>query len=348
MQKLRVGIVGGSGYSGATMAGLLLSHPVFELAFCTSDSKSGELVRDLALPTSSSTIRFSPNAEAGTLARDVDAIVLATSATVSAEFVRAAGPSHAPIVDLSGAFRLASAQDYADWYALDHPAADRLADAHYGLPELFGPPPPDARLIANPGCYPTATLLALGPLWRDGLLQDAPLIVDGKSGVTGAGRQSKEAFSFGAHAENFRAYRLLRHQHQPEMKRHLGLLHKSGAPPALTFTAHLLPVRRGILATCYAQPAPGVTEAQLRESLQAAYGDSKFVRVMPPDAVELSVVVGTNTAAVGVAANASTVIVTTAIDNLLKGAAGQALQNLNARFGLDEATGLSGLQRGAF
>jgi N-acetyl-gamma-glutamyl-phosphate reductase len=197
-------------------------------------------------------------------------------------------------------------------------------------------------LVANPGCYPTATLLALGPLLRAGLVE-GPFVVDAKSGVSGAGRQASEEASFGETADDVRAYKILRHPHGREIATALGRL--SGSQAAVTFTAHLLPLRRGLLATCYARPRLGVKEADLASCLEAAYENAPFVRVVPPDRVALKAVAGTNLAYVGVAADAGMVVAFGAIDNLVKGAAGQAVQNMNALFGLDGTAGLLHMAR---
>jgi len=208
--------------------------------------------------------------------------------------------------------------------------------------------------VANPGCYPTAALLALGPLVREGLVEPAGIVVDGKSGVTGAGRQTGEAYSFAEVDEDSRAYRVFSHQHSPEIARACSRLAGAATAAAptspapdvpVTFTAHLLPLRRGLLVTCYARPRSGATATRVAECLAEAYGRAVFVRPVPVEEVMLKRVVGTNLALVGATADADTVIATGAIDNLLKGAAGQAVQNLNVMNGWDEATGLDHLQR---
>jgi N-acetyl-gamma-glutamyl-phosphate reductase len=343
----RVGVVGATGYSGALAARLLAAHPSFDLAFCTSDAAQGESVAArLGTPTD---LTYAPNADAAKLALDVDAIVLATPAEVSARLAPAMIDAAKVVVDLSGAFRLANEHDYAVWYGFTHPSAALLGRAHYGLPELFGPPSrakDGSALVANPGCYPTAALLAVTPLVRAGLVEPRGIIVDAKSGVTGAGRQAKEEFSFAEVDEDVRAYKLLSHQHTPEIARHLARgAHRADADIALTFTAHLLPVRRGILATCYARPRQGVTVQALVNGLTDAYAASTFVDVVAPEKVTLGAVVGTNRARVGVVSNGDVVVILASIDNLLKGAAGQAIQNLNLLFTLDETAGLAQLQR---
>ncbi len=348
-----VGVVGATGYSGALAARLLAAHPGFDLRFCTSDAAAGHKVSDrLGFATE---LAFVPNGEATRVAAEVEAVVLATPAEVSARLAPAILRADKAVVDLSGAFRLGAAEPYPAWYGFDHPSPDLLARAHYGLPELFGPPLPAAdgsALVANPGCFPTAALLAVAPLLRAGLVEPTGIIVDAKSGVTGAGRQAKEEYSFAEVDEDVRAYRILKHQHTPEIVR--GLAVCAAAPGArdaaearigLTFTAHLLPVRRGILATCYARPRPGVTSRAVEECLAEAYRAAPFVTVVAPGKVTLGAVVGTNGACVGAVANDDVVVSIASIDNLLKGAARPAVQNLNLLFGLDEGLGLAQLQR---
>jgi N-acetyl-gamma-glutamyl-phosphate reductase len=361
MAKLRVGIVGASGTSGAVAARLVASHPALTLALATSDKLAGEDVATrLGLPTATardadgSALRFTSSAAALDGAASCDAVILATAADVSLKLAPALVARGTQVVDLSGAFRL-DAASYPRWYGFEHSAASLLERAHYGLPELFGPAPRGA-LVANPGCYPTAALLAIAPLVREGLVEPASLVVDGKSGVTGAGRQTGDAYSFLEIDGDVRAYRVLAHQHTPEMTRHLDRLvaaRGTSAAPAgpeadrvkLTFTAHLLPVARGLLATCYARPRPGTTGKRVAECLEAAYAGKPFVRAVAPGEVRLARVVGTNLALVGAAADDDMVVAVGAIDNLLKGAAGQALQNLNAMNGWDETLGLEALQR---
>lgn len=344
MKGPRIGIVGASGYSGAVAARLVAAHPAFSLAFVTSDKLAGAPARKHLGPTVPEALAFSPNAAAEALAREADAVLLATPAEVSADLapkLLAARPDLV-VVDLSGAFRLDPASAYPEHYGFTHPSPDLLATAWYGLPELFGPPPAGTRLVANPGCYPTATLLAIAPLVREGLVEPTGILIDAKSGVSGAGVQAKQEYSFVETTEDVRAYKLLSHQHTPEIARHLG--RAAGiAPPRLTFTAHLVPLRRGLLATCYARPRPGVTAASVHKCLLDVYTSSAFVDVVAPAEATMKSVAGTNRARVGATANDDVVIAIGVIDNLVKGAAGQAIQNLNLLLGLPGSAGLEHL-----
>jgi N-acetyl-gamma-glutamyl-phosphate reductase len=340
MDRLRVGIVGASGYSGSVSARLVAIHPRLSLAFGTSDKLEGESLRAHLGVRLDDSLRFVANSSALEQADGCDAVLLCTSADVSMRLAPAFAERGKQVIDLSGAFRL-EAGAYPRWYGFEHTAPAALARAHYGLPELFGAPPRDA-IVSNPGCYPTPTLLALAPLVREGLVEPTGIIVDAKSGVTGAGKQSGEAFSFAEYADDSHAYKLLAHQHSPEITRALSRI---AAGIKLTFTAHYLPIKRGLFSTCYARPLPGASAARVAECLADAYARSSFVWAMAPDQVTIKRVVGTNHCHVGATANDDVVIAVGAIDNLLKGAAGQALQNLNLMNGWDETTGLDGLQR---
>jgi N-acetyl-gamma-glutamyl-phosphate reductase len=358
MHTLRVGVVGASGYSGAVAARILAAHPRVTLAFATSDRHAGESVGAHLGLARDPGVTFVPNAAALDLADACDAVLLATAADVSMRLVPAFAGRDKQVVDLSGAFRL-DAAEYPRWYGFEHTAPEWLARAHYGLPELFGPPPPRA-VVSNPGCYPTAALLALAPLLRAGLVEPAGIIVDAKSGVTGAGRQTGEGFSFAEVDGDVRAYKVLAHQHTPELTRALGRLADGVRPPpegseqsagggrptwGLTFTPHLLPIARGLIATCYARPCAGVTTEQVQACLRRAYEGAAFVRVVTPEQVMIKRVVGTNLAMVGASANDDVVVAIGAIDNLVKGAAGQAVQNLNLMNGWDETLGLEAQPR---
>ncbi|MFI5299977.1 MAG: N-acetyl-gamma-glutamyl-phosphate reductase, partial [Polyangiales bacterium] len=351
MDRIRVGIVGASGYSGTACARILASHPRASIAFATSDKWAGDEVRARLGAPIDSTLVFVPNRDAIEHARAVDAVLLATPAETSMQLAPAFLDRHVSVVDLSGAFRLGSAEAYPTWYGHAHSSPSLLGRAHYGLPELFGPPRFGAdgtALIANPGCYPTAATLALGPLLRAGLIRAEGIIVDAKSGVSGAGRQAREEYSFVELERDVRAYKLLAHQHTPEIARSLGRMLPEGPSDArVTFTPHLVPVSRGILATCYARPVDDTTVEELRVALAEAYDGATFVRVTDPAAATLNAVVGTNDCVLGVTGDDDVVIVTAAIDNLIKGAAGQAVQNLNLLYGLPEGAGLDRLLRHA-
>src|SRR5262249_53177885 len=247
------------------------------------------------------------------------------------------------VIDLSGACRLVDPTAYPRHYGFEHPSPALLPLATYGLPELGDRAAiARSRLVANPGCYPTAAALALVPLLRAGLLAEESIVVDAASGVSGAGRQATEAYSFCEVADDVRPYKVLRHQHTPEIAQ--SLARGAGKPVRLTFTPHLLPLRRGTLSPASARLAPGITAGAPAEALRAAYRDEPLVEVLDtPEQVSIARTVGTARGAVSVSTSDSgfdpgRVVVVSSIDNLLKGAASQAVQNLNLMLGLAERT----------
>ncbi len=244
------------------------------------------------------------------------------------------------VVDLAGDFRL-PAEAYPEWYGFEHPAPAWLDRAVYGLPELFADTIAGAELVANPGCYPTPVALGLAPLLALGLIAPGPILVDGKTGLSGAGRSLSEAGLFTATEESIRPYRVPRHQHTPEMERSLTLATDQEAQ--VLFVPHLVPTVRGVLTTCYAPMTGNDTTEELTTVLADVYAASPFVRVLPPGGmVDSKRVRGSNTVELQVVADPRTgqAIVVGAVDNLVKGAAGQAVQNMNLMLGLDEAAGL--------
>jgi N-acetyl-gamma-glutamyl-phosphate reductase len=336
MQRARIGIVGASGYSGIEASRILARHPHADLQLLASDSWAGDTAgRRAGLWGAAGQLRYTPQDQIAQLARECAAVLLATPAEGSLKLAPILLAMGVRVIDLSGAFRLRDAAAYPAHYKFEHVRPDLLSEAIYGLPELVKVPA-GARLIANPGCYPTAAALALKPLIDAGLVE-GPFIVDAASGVTGAGRKATEEMSFGEVDSDFKAYRVLRHQHQPEIAQTLGR--------PLTFTAHLLPVRRGILATCYARLAKGRAGAEVQQALLHKYAGQPFIEVLDsPDQVSLKRVVGTNRCSLAAAVDGATVVVISAIDNLVKGAAGQAVQNLNLIMGWPETAGLDTLR----
>jgi N-acetyl-gamma-glutamyl-phosphate reductase len=234
-----------------------------------------------------------------------------------------------------------SAGAYPEWYGFEHPSPALLDEAVYGLAELFGHDLPGARLVANPGCYPTPVILGCAPLLSAGLIEPGPIRVDGKTGLSGAGRAATEATTYASTQESVRPYRVPRHQHTPEMERGIHLA--TGLSPSVLFVPHLVPTVRGVLTTSYATLAPGVTTQALAGALADAYAGSRFVRVLAAgEMVDSKRVRGTNVVELQAVADprTGTAVVVGALDNLIKGAAGQAIQNFNLAFGFDEGTAL--------
>ncbi len=339
-----VAIVGASGYSGVELTRILARHEGVSLRHVYSDSWKGQTTQEtLGLEGEAAALRYAPLSEAMD-ASTCDFVFLATPVSASLELVPKLLAGSARIVDLSGAFRLKNAGDFTRGYHTEHPHVSLLKEAVYGLTELNRSALQSARLIANPGCYPTAAALLLAPLFARQLLTLEGVIVDAASGTTGAGKTGDSALSFSEVAGDFRAYKVLNHQHSPEVEQTLAQC--AGYPVPVTFTAHLLPVARGILTTAYARARTGVTEKQLFNALHEAYASSPFIKVLPSaNAVGLKGVVGTNQCHVSVALesqglDAGRVVAVSSIDNLLKGAAGQAVQNFNVANGWPESLAL--------
>jgi N-acetyl-gamma-glutamyl-phosphate reductase len=331
-------IIGASGYTGLELTRLLARHPGVRLASLYSDRWADELAGErLPLDGPAAALRYRPLAEGA--AADAGIVFLATPAEVSADLAPKLVARGVRVVDLSGAFRLEDPAQYPAWYGFAHPAPALLAEARYGLPELAREKLRDARLVTNPGCYATTIALALAPLVKAGLGLSGGIAVTGMSGVSGAGRKASEDYSFVEVADDLRAYRIGKHQHVPEIEQTVARY--AGACGPISFTPVLAPIRRGILATITIRtegPSPG----DLAAAVRAAYRDEPFVRVLSPDRVMVKDVLHTNRCHLGVAvdARAGVVVAVSAIDNLVKGAAGQAIQAMNAALGWPETAGL--------
>jgi N-acetyl-gamma-glutamyl-phosphate reductase len=313
-------VVGAAGYSGQETLDRLLAHPELELVALGSDSLAGQPASSLDVRLDGRLPPFVTNAEALACGADVIFTCLGHEEAALLE-----PPDDTVVVDLSGAHRLQDGELYPSWYGFEHPRAASLGDWSYALPELW---PPKGPLIANPGCYATAALLALAPIAD--LVTPETVVIDAKSGVSGAGRALKSTSHAGFVLENLSPYRVGSHQHAPEIAQALGF--------PVCFVPHLLPIRRGLLVTCYVD---AVGEA--RERLEDAYAGADAVRVLPEDlAPELARVQGTDVAEVALFEDRATgrTIVVCALDNLGKGAAGQAVQNANLALGLEETAGL--------
>lgn len=348
MHTARIGIFGASGYSGMELTRLLAAHPHVKTVFLASERHVGTSVE--AFTGASGPIgrlSYVNFAEARALARDCDAVLLATPAEVSLQVGAELTAFGTRVVDLSGAFRLSDAAVFERAYKHAPPSPELQAQAVYGIPELFRDALRTAKLVANPGCYATAATLALAPLLERELVSSTDLVVSALSGVSGAGRKGSEDYSFVELYGDVKAYKVLTHQHTPEIAQTLSRVY--GEKVQLTFTPHLLPVPRGILSTAYARLDRKADAQQLTLALRDAYRGEPFIRVMDtPEAVSLHQVVGTNTCAIGVTCEPNEggrVVVVSAIDNLVKGAAGQAVQNLNLILGFEETAGLSSLRR---
>lgn len=341
----RAAVLGASGYSGGELVRLLAAHPSIEVTFVGAKGSVGT-----AFGVSHPHLGSLPLADV--MLAEMDPVAIADAADlVFSALPHGAFAALAPTlldaglaaIDLAGDFRL-TPEAYPEWYGFEHPSPGLLTTAVYGLPELFGDLVSGARLVANPGCYPTPVILGCAPLLKEGLIEPGPIRVDGKTGLSGAGRAAGETALFTSTEDSIRPYRLPVHQHTPEMERGLELA-TNLAPPVI-FVPHLVPTVRGVVTTCYASLAEGISTERLTEALAAAYEGRPFIRVLPPGGmVDSKRTRGTNVVELQAVADprTGTAIVVGAVDNLVKGAAGQAIQNANLVLGLPEDTGLPAL-----
>jgi N-acetyl-gamma-glutamyl-phosphate reductase len=333
--SVRIGIVGFRGYSGAEAVGLLAGHPNCEPVLLEHRADAGEDARRIH----KSTVRRAPATAESVAAEGLKAVLLATPPEVSMDLAPKFLNAGAAVIDLSGAFRLRTPERYKQWYKEDHTAPALFESAAYGLPEYNRECVRKARLVTNPGCYPTAANLAIRPLLAAGIVdRSAGIICDAKSGVSGAGRKPTLSTSFCEATENFSAYSILKHRHVPEVLLTSGLEERE-----FTFTAQLLPIDRGILEAIYFRMAHPVSAAEIIAIYEKQYADEPFIRLYEPGNVpDLRAVARTNFCDIGVVADPESgrCVVISAIDNLVKGAAGQAIQNLNLVLGFPETAGL--------
>ena len=329
--RLRVAVAGSTGYIGMQCTALLAHHPNVELVRVLGRSHAGERHCD-AVPGSDVDLRIE-----NTLAADsAQVVVSALPHTVAAQHAREWLSAGAVVVDLSADFRLRDPAAYRAWYGVEHPAPDLCGEAVYGLVELHREELRNADIVAVPGCYPTATLLACAPALRAGLVE-TEIVVDAKSGVSGAGRSPQLGTHFAEVNESVHAYGVGGHRHKSEMLEQLRSA--AGVAVDLTFVPHLIPMTRGMLATAYLRPRAGISRQQLDDAYGAFAAANPFLRLdaTPPATKSVS---GTNLAAVHVGWQDGVAVISCAIDNLLKGGAGQGVQALNARFGFAETAGL--------
>jgi N-acetyl-gamma-glutamyl-phosphate reductase len=336
---INVAILGASGYTGAELVRLLAHHPSVRIAALTAERRAGatmgEVFPHLAALSLPKLVKIADVDFSG-----IEAVFCALPHGLTQEVV-AALPKHLKVVDLSADFRLRDVATYAKWYGHEHLAPDLQKDAVYGLTEFARDAVKKARLIANPGCYPTSAQLPLVPLVEAGAIETNDIIIDAKSGVTGAGREAKEANLFAEVAEGIHAYGVANHRHAPEIEQ--GLSQAAGQAVVVNFTPHLMPMSRGILSSIYVKLANGATPDDLRATLAKRYADEPFVRVVPAGVTPATRHVrGTNHCLIGVFPDRvkGRAIVLSVIDNLVKGASGQAIQNFNVQAGLPETMAL--------
>jgi len=337
---IRVGIYGGSGYTGQELLRLLCGHPGAKVVAATSRRFAGVPVADVYPVFSGRTDLAYTDTSPEEMASVVDLVFLALPHGVSMEVVPRFLGAGRKVIDLSADFRIRDAASYEAWYGR-HTAAGMIPEAVYGLPELYRDRIRTSRLVANPGCYPTSIILGLAPVLRSRWVETGSVIADSKSGVSGAGRDPQIASLFCEVDGGFKAYKVGRHRHTPEIEQELSLL--AGSEMKISFTPHLLPVKRGILSTVYAKLQRDVTGEDATALYREFYRDEPFVRVCRAGQFpNLSSVVGSNYCDIGVTVDPRTrrIIVVSVIDNLIKGASGQAIQNMNLMCSLEEGTGL--------
>ncbi|HKV55356.1 MAG TPA: N-acetyl-gamma-glutamyl-phosphate reductase [Candidatus Binataceae bacterium] len=340
-EKVKVAVFGASGYSGIEAVRILAGHPFVELAVLTSEHYAGrevaEVYRHMAgidLPPFEELRPESINGRA-------EVVISCLPERVGAQLIAACVESGIKVIDVSADFRLKDPAAYRQTYGVDHPAPAMLKEAVYGISEFHRRELREARLVANPGCYPTGALLGILPLIRRDLIDPSSIVIDAKSGTTGARRQAAIEQLFAEVNENFRAYKVGSHRHAPEMEQEIGFA--LGREVAIMFVPHLLPVTRGILSSIFMRPRAGTTEQDVRAAFEASFAKSRFVRILKPGELpELRNVRATNFCEIAfvLERRSQTLCVISAIDNLGKGAAGQAIQNLNLMLGYDEAAGL--------
>jgi len=337
---IKVGIIGASGYTGAELVRLLVNHPQVELTLATSRQYAGKALAQVFPHLAGRTGLVCEDPTGLDPAGRADLFFTAVPHQTAMSVVPGLLATGAKVIDLSADFRLHQRQVYEQWYQ-PHSAPELLAEAVYGLPELHREAIAKARLVANPGCYPTTVLLALAPLLKARCIDPDSLVIDAKSGTSGAGRAAAVGTLYCEVTDGFRAYKVAEHRHTPEIEQELGLL--CGRSLAVSFTPHLVPMSRGMLSTIYAQLTVKIDQAALSKLLTDFYVGEPFVRVLPDGQLPATQYVrGSNFCDLALRLDSRTgrVIVLSAIDNLVKGAAGQAVQNLNLLCGFPEEQGL--------
>ena len=340
--KIKAGIIGSTGYAGAELVRLLMQHPEAEICWCGSRSYIGEdfasIYRNLFRIVDQTCL--DDNLEE--LAEEADVIFTATPQGFCASVMSDAILAKTKIIDLSADFRLKDVAVYEKWYKIQHKSPQYLPEAVYGLCEINREQIRNTRLLANPGCYTTCSILTLYPLVKEGLVDPSTIIIDAKSGTSGAGRGAKVANLYCEVNENIKAYGVTTHRHTPEIEEQLG--YACGQPVVLNFTPHLVPMNRGILVTAYANLAGDVSPEAVQAAYEKYYGEEFFIRLLGQGMCpETRWVEGSNFVDIGFQLDPRThrIVAMGALDNLVKGAAGQALQNMNLMFGLPENTGLT-------
>ena len=338
---IKAGIIGATGYAGAEIVRLLMGHPEVEIKWLGSRSYIDQIYADIYRNMFQIVEDICKDDNLDKLAEEVDVIFTATPQGFCASVINEEILSKVKVIDLSADFRIKDVAIYEKWYGIEHKSPEYIKEAVYGLCEINREDIKKARLVANPGCYTTCSILSLYPLVKEGLIDPSTIIIDAKSGTSGAGRGAKVDNLFCEVNENMKAYGVATHRHTPEIEEQLG--YAAGQEIVLNFTPHLVPMNRGILVTAYASLKEKVSYETVKAAYDKYYEKEKFVRVLEKDVCpQTKWVEGSNYVDVNFKIDERTgrVIVMGALDNLVKGAAGQAVQNMNLVFGLDESTGL--------
>ena len=340
---LRVAIIGASGYTGVELARILCNHPELELTAATSRQYAGKALSQVFPNLLGKTDILCENLSVDELCKRADLFFAAVPHKTAMDLVPQLLQEGKKVVDLSADYRLRNVATYEEWYQ-EHSSPEFIKEAAYGLPELYREQIKQARLVANPGCYPTSIVLALAPLLRKGVIDPSTIIVDSKSGTTGAGRAASVGTLFCEVHDGFKAYKVgSTHRHRPEIEQELSVLHKDSV--RISFTPHLLPISRGILSTTYANLKSDISYESVRQLYADMYDAEPFVRLLPEGAFPATQHVrGSNFCDIGFAIDRRTnrIIIVSAIDNIVKGAAGQAVHNMNLMCGINETCGLEG------
>lgn len=335
----KVGIVGISGYSGELVLKLLLKHPKARVTYVSANNTKGK-VDDILPALKGKTTLYCDQYNAQKAISLSDVVFLAVPHTVALKIAPALLKANKRVIDLSADYRLKDAKLYKEWYGISHTDKENLAQAVYGLPELYRQDIKKAKIIANPGCYPTGVILGLAPIVATKTKAINAIVIDAKSGVTGAGKKAVTQMMFSEVNENFKAYKVLKHQHTPEITDHLSKLADEAVD--VTFVTHLLPMNRGILSTMYVQLKESISYDVIYTIYKKFYKNEPFVRVLGLEMQpETKNVFGTNCCDIGIALSKKMLVITSAIDNLMKGASGQAVQNMNIMYGYDETLALT-------
>lgn len=341
---IKTGIIGATGYAGQQLVSILVNHPEAEITFVSSNSYAGQLFSDI-YPQFYQILdkQLITTAEAVAAIDDVDVIFTALPNGLSFDIAKAVVEKGKKMIDFGADFRLDDYAVYEDWYGTEHKAKELLENKVYGLPELWREDIKGASLVANPGCYTTASIVAISALLREeGLIDPDHIVIDAKSGITGSGRKADLSLIYSEAGESVKAYGIARHRHTPEIEQEISKV--AGKDIMVQFTPHLMPMKRGIFATIYADLKKDVTTDDIYAVYEKYYGSEKFIRIRK-GFCETRFIVGTNYCDISARVDERThrVIVSSCIDNMVKGAAGQAVQNMNIICGLDEELGLSTL-----